>query len=241
MKPDRNAYYHPSFVKVDRTLCRHMRRTRCKGKGPRKPSRPEDQPNFYEDRDPLGSVASPLAARKPASLLRDGRNPTLTGLRSPLVVSRTASVDRASLPMASLAEAIPAPPDHVTSQVGLGISHLAHPHFGRIQHPSLMSMLGGSRTWPHPGIFHNDVGPGPAAAGYPPVPTHYHPLLQPATGAPGEAAAEAVAVAFGHGGRHPLPHPPPYPIHFDASAPWEDRGGYGEDDDDQEEELLQGD
>jgi hypothetical protein len=45
--PDRGAYYHPLFVRGDRDLCKHIRRIKRKGTGPRKPSRPDEQPDFY--------------------------------------------------------------------------------------------------------------------------------------------------------------------------------------------------
>jgi hypothetical protein len=63
---DRNAYYHPLFVRDDRDLCRYIRRVKCKGDGPRKPSNPQDQPDFYSDRDPFRTAAlSSRAARPP--------------------------------------------------------------------------------------------------------------------------------------------------------------------------------
>jgi hypothetical protein len=54
---DRGAYYHPLFVRGDRDLCKHIRRIRRKGTGPRKPSRLDEEPDFYRaGSDPFRSA-----------------------------------------------------------------------------------------------------------------------------------------------------------------------------------------
>lgn len=46
--PDKGAYYHPFFVKGRPCLSDHIPRMKIKGAGPRRPGRPELEPNFYE-------------------------------------------------------------------------------------------------------------------------------------------------------------------------------------------------
>jgi HSF-type DNA-binding len=63
LPPDRGAYYHPLFVKGDRDLCRHIRRIKYKGTGPRKPRRPDSRPDLYQSGDaPFRSVAASIAS-----------------------------------------------------------------------------------------------------------------------------------------------------------------------------------
>lgn len=45
--PDRGAYFHPYFLRGDSTLCHRIERIKVKGKGHRKPSIPEEEPDFY--------------------------------------------------------------------------------------------------------------------------------------------------------------------------------------------------
>lgn len=65
---DRDACYHPSFVKGNRSLCKYIRRDQHKGTGPRKPSRPDDQPNFYAPSDQVRCVPTlPIVCRRSLS------------------------------------------------------------------------------------------------------------------------------------------------------------------------------
>jgi hypothetical protein len=45
--PDKGAYYHERFLRSKPFLSHHIQRTKIKGKGPRKPSCPMTEPDFY--------------------------------------------------------------------------------------------------------------------------------------------------------------------------------------------------
>jgi hypothetical protein len=45
---DKGSYYHAEFLRSHRALADNIERMRIKGKGPRKPSAPLDEPNFYD-------------------------------------------------------------------------------------------------------------------------------------------------------------------------------------------------
>jgi hypothetical protein len=49
--PDKGAYYHELFLRGKPFLSRRIQRTKIKGEGARKPSYPEDEPNFYDARN----------------------------------------------------------------------------------------------------------------------------------------------------------------------------------------------
>jgi hypothetical protein len=75
--PDRNGYHHPNFLRGRPELTHTMVRIKVKGTGVRKPTRPEEEPNFYEypDLHATGNIkASPEAeiSKKAANLRRSG-------------------------------------------------------------------------------------------------------------------------------------------------------------------------
>lgn len=45
--PDKNAYFHESFLRGRRSLCHMARRVKVKNQGARKPYSPNTEPNFY--------------------------------------------------------------------------------------------------------------------------------------------------------------------------------------------------
>jgi HSF-type DNA-binding len=187
--PDRNAYYHPYFVKSDRGLCKHIRRSRYKGKGPRKPGRPEDEPNFYLDRDRFDSVALPVAGRPPAP------HPNKIVPRTPI---RCSSSGDAPHPTPPLAWSMPTPLVPYSSY---------HPECGRsLKPPSLLSMLSGPRPWTHENEGEGSGKPPDAAAAHPPGSPQYYELLRAAlAGNSGAETSVPVRAAGGHRnltGRH---------------------------------------
>jgi hypothetical protein len=178
---DRNAYYHPYFVKSDRGLCKHIRRSRYKGKGPRKPGRPEDEPNFYMDHDKLDSVALPVADRPPAP------HPNKLMPRTPI---RCTSSGDASHPTPSLARSMPTPLVPYSSY---------HPGCGRsLKPPSLVSMLSGSRAWTQEHEGEGRGKPPDAAAAHPPGSPQYYELLRAALA--GNSGAETSVPVRAAGG-----------------------------------------
>mmetsp|Transcript_14535 Transcript_14535/g.27627 ORF Transcript_14535/g.27627 Transcript_14535/m.27627 type:complete len:296 (+) Transcript_14535:164-1051(+) len=46
--PDKGAHYHELFLRNKRHLAHRIHRMKIKGKGARKPAKPESEPNFYE-------------------------------------------------------------------------------------------------------------------------------------------------------------------------------------------------
>ena len=44
---DKGAYYHEMFLRGKAFLAKQIKRVKIKGQGPRKPNRPETEPNFY--------------------------------------------------------------------------------------------------------------------------------------------------------------------------------------------------
>jgi HSF-type DNA-binding len=171
-KTDRNAYYHPCFVKYDRDLCRFIRRVTCKGAGPRKPSNPEEQPNFYRDADPFHAVALSHAVHQPVSSPSCGGTPSSFGAPPPRMVSRGSSADASvssSVAVALSASLLPV-------YLGSAARPWAHPRgCGRADPPTLVSMMGGvSCTLPAFGPLPSGVA---ASRGSPLVLTTYRQLL----------------------------------------------------------------
>jgi hypothetical protein len=175
LETDRNAYHHPCFVKYDRDVCRFIRRVKCKGAGPRKPSNPEEQPNFYRDVDPFHTVALSHAVHQFMPSPSCGGTPSSFGAPSPLMVSRGSPAD-ASV-SSSVAEALSA--SLLTVDMGQAARPWTHPRWcRRAEPPTLVSMLGGaSRSLPPFGPLPTGVV---ASLGSPAVQTTYQQLLRTA-------------------------------------------------------------
>jgi hypothetical protein len=193
--PDRNAYYHPCFMRGDRDLCRSIRRVKFKGSGPRKPSRPEDQPNFYLARDPFHSAETARAAFSPGttSAINEQRFPTFLGPPSSLAFRRGLSSADASFST----ECVSQPPALAPSLAGLG--QWSHPGLGRAHPPSLFSIFVASRTARPPCWLRIDASgevalPTERLAPPPTLPP-YHQILRSAMGESSPAATN---------GSHPL-------------------------------------
>jgi hypothetical protein len=179
---DRNAYYHPCFIRGDRDLCRSIRRVKFKGRGPRKPSRPEDQPNFYVARDPSLAAETARAAFSPGttSAINEQGIPTFLGPPSSLALRRGSSSADASL----LTECV--------SHPLAGLGQWSHPGLGRAHPPSLFSIFVASRTPRSPCWLRIDGSGGVALPteqlAPPPTLPPYHQILRAAMGASSPAA-----------------------------------------------------
>jgi hypothetical protein len=84
--PDQGAYYHPHFLRglEHRDQCRFIRRIKVKGLGPRKPSSPASEPNFYKF-PPLGARPSIGATRAIGCSRPNATTPSGTPRASPPV------------------------------------------------------------------------------------------------------------------------------------------------------------
>jgi hypothetical protein len=183
--PDRNAYYHPSFIKGKRDLCRYIRRVKYKGTGPRKPSRPEEQPNFYLSRNPFNSTPGPDDAfSRGTPSKKNGGIPPLLGPSSP---RRSSFSTDASFHTFGVSHPTAGPELLAPTSAGLG--RWAHPGLGGAHPPSLFSFFVEPRTARSPGCWLQQLEGSCGGVGWPmgqppPPPPPYHPVLRAAMGAP---------------------------------------------------------
>jgi hypothetical protein len=87
---DRNAYYHPCFIRGKRELCRHIFRAKIKGAGPRKANRPDEEPDFYGPgfADPVAPARAEAVAPDRAASSASAADPAMR--RFPQAVGRHA-------------------------------------------------------------------------------------------------------------------------------------------------------
>jgi hypothetical protein len=206
--PDRNAYYHPCFIRGDRDLCRSIRRVKFRGTGPRKPSRPEDQPNFYLARDHFHADAMARAAFSPGTTFTKNEQgiPTFLAPPSSMAFHRSPSSAGATFPTGCVAH-----PSALAPSLG-GIGQWSHPGLGGVHPPSLFSIFVASRTARPPCWLRIDGSGGVALPTVQLAPTTTPPLVRTAMGASSPAATN---------GTHPMR---PFIFHT-ASLSWDEEEG----------------
>jgi hypothetical protein len=228
---DRGAYYHPLFVRDDRELCRHIRRAKCKGLGPRKPSNPHDQPNLYHPSSDL--VPRSLVASRASQEAAGGGGGRMAAAASvlempgeslPLSIALARSVGLSFPGLVLSQQQQPQPP---FSYMGIGIDSRLHggihgSSLGATSTASLLSVLSAMpprSSWPHASkaVFTSSSSASASGAlAAPSAPNTNVPLPQ-LSEVCRQLLRAAVEDAFG--AVSTAPAPPPSPVSSSAAAP----------------------
>ncbi|CAB9499087.1 shock factor protein 4 [Seminavis robusta] len=102
--PDKGGYYHEMFLRGHPELATQIPRQKLKGKGPRKPATPHNEPNFYTMPPvtaPLPPQRAPPAAFPPPRIHESPMEGTTLGrllFNDPSVLSRAVAAEMYALP-----------------------------------------------------------------------------------------------------------------------------------------------